>query len=123
MNRKIVVVLALLALIVGMTAVLASAHGNMPDVIVIDKAQAKKPPVTFPHEQHGETFKCQTCHHIETADAEPESCFNCHGKDPNIPDPSVASAKENPFHIRCKGCHQEKGEGPTKCAECHKPSQ
>jgi Flp pilus assembly protein CpaB len=41
MNRKIVVVLALLALVVGMTAVLASAHGDMPDVIVIDKAQAK----------------------------------------------------------------------------------
>ena len=38
MNRKIVVVLALLALVVGMTAVLAFAHGDMPDVIVIDKA-------------------------------------------------------------------------------------
>ena len=36
MNRKIVVVLALLALVVGMTAVLAFAHGDMPDVIVID---------------------------------------------------------------------------------------
>ena len=122
MNRKILVVLALLALIVGMTAVLASAHGDMPDVIVIDKAQAKKAPVTFPHEQHGEEFGCQACHHIETADAEPESCFNCHGKDPDIPDPSVSSAKENPFHIRCKGCHKELAKGPTKCGECHKPS-
>jgi hypothetical protein len=121
MNRKIVVVLALLALVVGMTAVLAFAHGDMPDVIVIDKAQAKKPPVTLQHEQHGEEFGCQACHHIETADAEPESCFNCHGKDPDIPDPSVSSAKENPFHITCKGCHKEKAKGPTKCKECHIP--
>ena len=120
MNRKILVVLALLALIVGMTAVLASAHEDMPAIIVIDKAQAKKAAVTFPHEQHGEEFGCQACHHIETADVEPESCFNCHGKDPDIPDPSVSSAKENPFHILCKGCHKEKAQGPTKCGECHK---
>lgn len=120
MNRKIIVVLALLALAVGMTAVLAAAHENMPDVIVIDKAQAKKAPVTFPHERHGEQFECKVCHHIETADVEPESCFNCHGKDPDIPDPSAMSAKDNPFHILCRGCHQELAKGPTKCAECHK---
>ena len=120
MNRKIVVVLALLAMVVGMTAVLASAHGDMPDVIVIDKAQAKKAPVSFPHEQHGEKFGCQTCHHTETADAKPVSCFSCHGKDPDIPDPSVSSATENPFHILCRGCHKEKAAGPIKCGECHK---
>jgi len=120
MDRKFAVALVLLAMVVGMTAVLASAHENMPEVIVINKAQAKKAPVTFPHEEHSEDIKCQTCHHIETADVEPESCFNCHGKDPNIPDPSSGSAKDNPFHILCKGCHQERGEGPTKCGDCHK---
>jgi cytochrome c553 len=106
MNRKIVVVLALLALVVGMTAVLAFAHGDMPDVIVIDKAQAKKPPVTLQHEQHGEEFGCQACHHTETADAEPESCFNCHGKDPDIPDPSAPSTS----HAR--GATRRKPRGP-----------
>jgi hypothetical protein len=120
MERKIAVLLALLALFVGMTAVMASAHENMPEVIVIDKAQAKKPPVTFTHEEHGDRIECKVCHHIETADVEPESCFNCHGKDPDIPDPSVSSTKKNPFHILCRGCHQEKAEGPTKCGECHK---
>jgi len=120
MNRKFAVVFVLAALVMGMTAILAAAHEDMPEVIVIDKAQAKKAPVTFPHEEHGEKFECKTCHHIETADVEPESCFNCHGKDPDIPDPSVSSTKENPFHILCRGCHQEKGEGPTRCGECHK---
>lgn len=120
MDRRIAVVLVLIGLFVGMSAVLAAAHEDMPEVIVIDKAQNKKAPVTFPHEEHAEKFGCQACHHIETADVEPESCFNCHGKDPDIPDPSVSGSKENPFHILCRGCHQEKGEGPTKCGECHK---
>ena len=121
MMRRFVVLLALLALTVGMTAVLVSAHEGMPDVIVIDKAQAKKPPVTLSHEKHAEAFGCQACHHTETADAEPESCFNCHGKDPDIPDPSLSSTKDNPFHIRCRGCHKEMEKGPVKCAECHIP--
>jgi hypothetical protein len=118
--KRTVIVALFLTLLMGMATAMVFAHGDMPDVIVIDKAQAKKAPVTLPHEQHGEAFGCQACHHIETADAEPESCFNCHGKDPDIPDPSVSSAKENPFHITCRGCHKEKGEGPTKCGECHK---
>jgi hypothetical protein len=121
MDRKTVVVLALLALVLAMSSAIVLAHEDMPDVIVIDKAQAKKGPVTFPHEQHGKAFECKVCHHIETADVEPESCFNCHGKDPAIPDPSVSSSKENPFHILCRGCHQEQAKGPTKCGECHKP--
>jgi hypothetical protein len=122
MNRKIVIVLALMAFVVGMIGVLAVAHGATPDVVVINKAQAKKPPVTFPHAKHvkEEGIKCQVCHHTTEGDATPESCFNCHGKDPKIPDPASASSKNNPFHIRCKGCHQERGEGPTKCTQCHK---
>lgn len=119
MNRAVMVTL-LLTVVIGMSVVLAFAHGDMPKVLIIDKAQAKKPPVTLSHDKHGDEFGCQACHHIETADAEPESCFNCHGKDPNIPDPSVSSTKENPFHITCLGCHKEKGKGPTKCGECHK---
>jgi len=120
MQRKVAIVLVILAMVVGMTAVLASAAEKAPAVVIINKAQAKKAPVTFPHGEHSEDFKCQTCHHTTAADATPESCFNCHGKDPNIPNPSSGSAKDNPFHIRCRGCHQEKGEGPTKCGDCHK---
>jgi hypothetical protein len=99
---------------------MVGATENGPEIVIINKAQAKKAPVTFPHEEHAEKFGCQTCHHTVKEGAKPVSCFECHGKNPDIPDPSMSSTKKNPFHIRCRGCHQEKGEGPTKCSECHK---
>jgi hypothetical protein len=122
MDRKLIIVLSVLALFVSLTGLAAVAHENMPDMIIIDKVQARKPPVTLNHEKHGEELGCQACHHIETADAEPESCFNCHGKDPDIPDPS-SGKKDNPFHMTCRGCHKEKGKGPVKCTECHKKAE
>lgn len=95
------------------------AHGDMSDVITINKAQAKKPPVVFAHEKHADDIDCVTCHHTVTKDKKAQSCFECHGKNPEIPKPSSANQKDNPFHIRCKGCHKEQGKGPTKCVECH----
>ncbi len=120
MKRKTVIILTLLAIALGSMGLVAIAHGDAPDVITIDKAQAKKPPVVFPHKVHSEANDCVVCHHTTTGKDDVQSCFECHGKDPNAPDPSVSSAKENPFHIRCKGCHKEVAMGPTKCGECHK---
>jgi len=120
MSRKTVIVLTLFAMVMGSAFLVAGAYADMPDVITINKAQAKKAPVVFPHGEHAEDFDCTVCHHTATGKDDAKSCFECHGKDPNAPDPSAMSSKENPFHIRCRGCHQEKGEGPTKCNECHK---
>ncbi|UCG38983.1 MAG: cytochrome c3 family protein [bacterium] len=120
MSRKSIVMLLALAMLATLAGTFATAHGDMPDVIVIDKAQAKKPPVTFPHEVHAGSFDCVTCHHTAKGKDDAESCFNCHGKNPDAPDPSSMSQKENPFHIRCVGCHKEQAKGPTKCNECHK---
>ena len=121
MKRKAVIILTFLAIALGSVAMVAVAHGDMPaDVITIDKAQAKKPPVVFQHKTHSEANDCTVCHHTATGKDDAKSCFECHGKDPNANDPSVSSAKENPFHIRCKGCHKEQAKGPTKCGECHK---
>ena len=121
MKRKTVIILTFLAIVLGSVAMVTVAHGDMPaDVITIDKAQAKKAPVVFPHKAHSEANDCVVCHHTATGKDDAKSCFECHGKDPNAPDPSAMSAKENPFHIRCKGCHKEQAKGPTKCGECHK---
>jgi len=120
MKRKTVIILTLLAMAISLAAVVAVAHGDMPEVITIDKAQAKKAPVVFPHKTHADTNDCVVCHHTSKGKDDVTSCFECHGKDPNANDPSVSSAKENPFHIRCKGCHKEQAKGPTKCGECHK---
>jgi hypothetical protein len=120
MNRKAIILFALFAMVIGSVALVAVAHGDMPDVITINKAQAKKAPVVFPHKEHAEDIECTVCHHTATGKDDAKSCFECHGKDPKANDPSSASASVNPFHIRCKGCHKEKGEGPTKCGDCHK---
>ncbi|MCJ7500323.1 cytochrome C [bacterium] len=120
MKRKTVIILTLFAIVFGSMALVAIANGGAPDVITIDKAQATKAPVVFPHKAHSDVNDCVVCHHTATGKDDAKSCFECHGKDPKANDPSVSSAKENPFHIRCKGCHNEQKKGPTKCGECHK---
>jgi hypothetical protein len=120
MKRKTVIILTLFAIAISMAALVTIAHGGASDVITIDKAQAKKAPVVFPHKVHAETNDCTVCHHTAKGKDVTQSCFECHGKDPNAPDPSVSSAKENPFHIMCRGCHKEQAKGPTKCGDCHK---
>ena len=120
MKRTTIIIFTILAMVVGSAALVAVAYGDMPDVITIDGAQAKKAPVIFPHGDHAEDIECTVCHHTAKGKDDAQSCFECHGKDPKANDPSVSSAKVNPFHIRCRGCHQEKGEGPTKCNDCHK---
>jgi cytochrome c553 len=120
MKRKTVIILTLLAIVIGSVAMVAVANGDTPEVITIDGAQAKKAPVVFPHKAHAEVNDCVVCHHTAKGQDDVQSCFECHGKDPNAPDPSVSSAKENPFHILCRGCHKEQAKGPTKCGDCHK---
>jgi len=121
MNRRTIIILTLFAFLIGSVAMVWAMHLTLPEVFTIDKAQSKKPPVSFNHREHGDSFDCNVCHHnVEKGAMDGNSCFECHGKDPKAPDPSVSSAKENPFHIRCRGCHKEKGEGPTKCNDCHK---
>lgn len=62
---------------------------------------AKNGDVTFTHKKHQEILKdCKICHEKGAGKMEG------FGKD-------LA-------HKTCKGCHADKGAGPTKCAECHK---
>ena len=116
MSRKLVVILAALALGAALFGTIAVADNHM---IVIDKAQAKKSPVSFPHKAHQDKYECVECHHTAKGADDAQSCFECHGKNPDIPDPGQMSAKKNPFHIKCIGCHKEEAAGPTKCKECH----
>jgi len=120
MIRKTVFALTTLFVLVAFLPPLAAVEQKVPEMVTIEKAQNKKPPVTFTHIKHSEEINCLKCHHDAKSSADAQSCFVCHGTDPDAPNPGVASAKENPFHIRCKGCHKELGEGPTKCQGCHK---
>jgi len=120
MIRKAVIAITVLFVSAAFMLPLTAAEQKVPETVTIEKAQNKKPPVTFPHLKHSEQINCLKCHHDAKSNADAQSCFVCHGTDPAAPDPAVASAKENPFHIRCKGCHKEQGKGPTKCKDCHK---
>ena len=114
MSRKTVIVLTLFAMAFSMAVMVALAHAGGPDVITIDKAQAKKPPVVFPHKEHQEEgIDCVKCHHTAKGPEDAKSCFECHGKDANAP--TVKDA----FHGSCIACHKEMAKGPTKCKECH----
>ena len=62
---------------------------------------AKNGNVTFDHKKHQESLK---------------DCKICHEKGPG----KIEGFNKDAAHKSCKGCHSDKGAGPTKCGECHK---
>jgi len=62
---------------------------------------AKNGDVTFDHKKHQERLK---------------DCKVCHESGPG----KIAGFGKDWAHKTCKGCHTDKGAGPTKCGECHK---
>lgn len=62
---------------------------------------AKNGNVTFDHKKHQAALK---------------DCKICHEKAPG----KIEGFGKDMAHKTCKGCHTDKGAGPTKCAECHK---
>ncbi len=62
--------------------------------------EAKNGNVTFSHREHGQMFGCDACHTGET--------------------PTLLELDMNSAHKLCRGCHEDQGAGPTKCADCHK---
>jgi len=62
---------------------------------------AKNGTVSFNHKMHQETLK---------------DCKACHAKGPG----KIEGFGKDWAHKNCKGCHADKGAGPTKCNECHK---
>jgi hypothetical protein len=116
--------------VLGAVAMMAAAGWvlavQLPESVTLDKAQAKQPPVVFPHKIHAEKYACDSCHHTQkglTAQAEKvESCASCHldPEKPETPSMRQMSLTKNPFHTGCIDCHKKEAKGPTKCAECHK---
>ncbi|GFO62224.1 cytochrome c family protein [Geomonas paludis] len=64
---------------------------------------AKNGNVTFPHKKHKDMTEMK--------------CTNCHETDKGG---KIADLGKDWAHKTCKGCHTDKGKGPTKCNECHK---
>jgi len=62
---------------------------------------AKNGDVAFNHKMHVDKLK---------------DCKLCHEKEPG----KIEGFGKDWAHKTCKGCHQEKSMGPTKCGDCHK---
>ncbi len=88
--KKIIVALSVVVAFAG-TAVAA-------EVIEFPATMGK---VTFNHKKHQESLK---------------ECKLCHEKGPG----KIEGFGKEWAHKTCKGCHEEKKAGPTKCSECHK---
>ena len=91
MKRMILAALALSLFCAGIAAAADNATVVLP---------AKNGNVTFPHKKHADAMACTTCHESDKG-----------GK--------IAALGKDWAHKTCKGCHADKGKGPTKCGECH----
>ena len=112
MSKKLAVIV--IAIVVAMAFGASAAFaGDAPDTITIKKSGDARSAVTFPHASHAKTIDCIACHHASKTKEEIKGCFECHGKDES------ASPAKTAFHNSCRGCHKEKGAGPTKCNDCH----
>ena len=88
----------IIAAVVVVLMFAATALAAGPEVITLP---AKMGTVTFQHKQHQDRLK---------------DCKICHEKGPG----KIAGFGKDFAHKTCKGCHETKKQGPTKCGECHK---
>lgn len=82
-----------------MVAVVAFAGAAFAADVIEFPASIGK--VTFNHKKHQESLK---------------DCKACHEKGPG----KIEGWGKDLAHKQCKGCHETKKAGPTKCGECHK---
>ena len=87
----------LIAVLLVAFAAAPALAANAPATVTL---QAKNGNVTFNHKAHSERTDCKTCH--------------------TSGEPGKMELNKDSAHKLCKGCHQEKGAGPTKCGDCHK---
>jgi hypothetical protein len=103
---------------------------SQEDMVAVDNRVFDNPQRSasiFEHEVHNEAAgieDCATCHHVydddgvlvEDESSEDSSCSECHGARDEGRRPNLRKA----YHLNCKGCHAELGQGPVLCGECHR---
>lgn len=122
MAKKIVLCLAVVAMVCGFAAI--SVAGEGPETVNIETPKKSKSTVPFQHWAHQGKMECSACHHTANADGtrgayvagKEAKCASCH--DGSMANKKVATAKKA-AHVNCKGCHKSGKKGPTKCGDCH----
>ena len=108
---------------VAVVVVTAYSQENVKSVQDSAFKTKMRPGAVFLHDEHNkkaEIGDCGTCHHlyrdgvkVKDETSEDMECSECHRINGNSA-PLVAK-----YHLRCKGCHEEKKAGPVMCSECH----
>lgn len=62
-------------------------------------------------------------HDMHQAIMKTESCLPCHKTNTPTKEHMLSRFDAKVAHYFCKGCHREKGRGPTECHQCHKESK
>ena len=88
--KKVLAIVLMILFVVASLAIAADTR-TMP---------SKTGNVTFNHKVHGEKVGCNACHTEGT--------------------PAKLTLGKDSAHKLCKGCHETKKAGPTKCMDCHK---
>jgi hypothetical protein len=70
------------------------------------KFKSSKGDVTFDHDLHVREMKN-------------DACLPCHRVQSPTPEYVSSRFEERTAHSFCRGCHRQKGKGPTECHECH----
>jgi len=123
MKNKIWTLCSIFVAAVAVIVVTAYSQENVKSVQDSAFKTKMRPGAVFLHDEHNkkaEIDDCGTCHHlykdgvkVEKETSENMECSECHKISGN-PVPLVAK-----YHLRCKGCHEEKKAGPVMCSECH----
>jgi hypothetical protein len=82
--------------VVLMVFFIAGVAGAVAEMVTM---KSKTGEVTFSHKFHGDSLGCKACHG--------------EGK------PGKLTLGKDSAHKLCKGCHETKKAGPTKCFDCH----
>lgn len=79
-------------------SMLAAPVAMAADIMVFP---SKNGNITFNHKRHSDFLM---------------NCRNCHDKAPG----KIANFGKDYAHKTCKGCHEVRGTGPTRCGLCHR---
>ncbi|MBU1399143.1 MAG: cytochrome c family protein [Proteobacteria bacterium] len=123
MKKKIWTLNSIAVMVVAIVVVTAYSQENVKSVQDSAFKTKMRPGAVFLHDDHNgkaEIDDCGTCHHvykdgvkIEDETSEDMECSECHRINGNT---VTLVAK---YHLRCKGCHEEKKAGPVMCSDCH----
>lgn len=114
----------ILVLILGL-----NASGNDKRITFLDRTafeNHKEPTSDFGHDYHylDLDIECNFCHHVyengvlvKDKNSEDKRCVECH---PVKATKDKKLALMEAYHMNCKGCHEEKKEGPVMCGNCHR---